>query len=153
MNLDTFIQSGTRPTSQRETSALLDSCRNQILLLTKSQTMNSPITNDPVTICGMSMEKAIAIAETAPKGQVLKTLTAAHMAETNPKRPIFARKPVAAITPPAAAPARPAPPASETPVSDKLLSLPTAERIAYLRQNQKAISAERSSQLVKNSSK
>ena len=111
MNLDTFIQSGTRPTSLRETSALLDSCRNQILLLTKSQTTMSNKLFTPEDQAFLRANKGSISALTAHKAaQALK-----------PKTPILdALVAGKGKLPTAAAAAKPAAPIATAPPAPKL---------------------------------
>ena len=102
MKLTQFLTTGKHPTSQRETSALLDWCRSKILTLSPrkpcelTNRTNSTLTaasrnpnpnpaskmqTNPFTVFGMSLEQGIAIAERAPKGKLLETLAAAHLAD------------------------------------------------------------------------
>jgi hypothetical protein len=82
MNIEQFLSTGKHPQTLKLKSALIDSLRNHIL--SNQQIMkNTPINNNPVTILGMSMKRVLEVAETAAKGQLLKTLTDAYIADEN----------------------------------------------------------------------
>lgn len=81
MKLNDFLTTGNHPGTAREKSALLDELRNAILS-TNQTTMQTNLT-DCITILGMSAQRVLEVAENAPKGQLLKTLTDAYIADEN----------------------------------------------------------------------
>ncbi len=121
--LTKFLTTGKHPTSQRETSALLDTCRSKLLTIlpqTKMQTNKS----ESFLPTNMSMEAAIAIQERVsrekPGGKtpLLDALAKESLAQER-RRDAKAQRP--------AAPARPsAAPAPATPAA----VMPTAASIA-----------------------